>query len=66
MHPADWIWDDGIRDPSVIWYWVNEDDCNADRKTVLILNFFQVIGNSFGVVLRQEILLHIVSLHRGV
>lgn len=33
-HPADWIWDGGMRDPGVIWYWVNEDDCDADRKSV--------------------------------
>ena len=31
-HPADWIRDGGMRDPGVIWYWVNEDDCDADRK----------------------------------
>ena len=29
-NPADWI--DRKRDPGVIWYWVNEDDCDADRK----------------------------------
>jgi len=33
-HPADWIWDGGMRDPGVIWYWVNEDDCDEDRKPV--------------------------------
>ena len=21
-----------MRDPGVIWYWVNEDDCDEDRK----------------------------------
>ena len=31
-HPADWIWNGGMRDPGVIWYWVNEDDCDDDRK----------------------------------
>ena len=31
-HPADWIWDGGMRDPGVIWYWVNEDDCDANRQ----------------------------------
>lgn len=31
-HPADWILDYGMRDPGVIWYWVNEDDCDEDRK----------------------------------
>ena len=31
-HPADWIWDGGMRDPGVIWYWVNEDDCDANRR----------------------------------
>lgn len=30
--PADWIWDGGMRDPGVIWYWVNEDDCDEDRR----------------------------------
>ncbi|KAL9951076.1 hypothetical protein ACROYT_G043672 [Oculina patagonica] len=30
--PADWIWDGGMRNPGVIWYWVNEDDCDEDRK----------------------------------
>ncbi|XP_074614387.1 uncharacterized protein LOC141874129 [Acropora palmata] len=33
-HPADWILDYGMRDPGVIWYWVNEDDCDEDRKPV--------------------------------
>ncbi|XP_073247149.1 uncharacterized protein [Porites lutea] len=33
-YPADWIWDGGMRDPGVIWYWVNEDDCDQDRKPV--------------------------------
>ncbi|XP_078353171.1 properdin-like [Oculina patagonica] len=32
--PADWIWDGGMRNPGVIWYWVNEDDCDEDRKPV--------------------------------
>ncbi|KAJ7386461.1 metalloendopeptidase [Desmophyllum pertusum] len=32
-HPADWIWNK-MRDPGVIWYWVNEDDCDEDRKPV--------------------------------
>ena len=31
-HPADWIRAGGMRDPGVIWYWVNEDDCDADRR----------------------------------
>ena len=31
-HPADWISAVGMRDPGVIWYWVNEDDCDEDRK----------------------------------
>ena len=31
-HPADWISAVGMRDPGVIWYWVNEDDCHEDRK----------------------------------
>ena len=30
--PADWILDSNMRDPGVIWYWVNEDDCDDDRK----------------------------------
>lgn len=31
-NPADWILDGGMKDPGVIWYWLNEDDCDADRK----------------------------------
>lgn len=31
-HPADWISSGGMRNPGVIWYWVNEDDCDEDRK----------------------------------
>ena len=31
-HPADWIGYGGMQDPGVIWYWVNEDDCDADRE----------------------------------
>ena len=30
--PADWIWTGGMRNPGVIWYWMNEDDCDEDRK----------------------------------
>lgn len=29
---VDWIWDGGMRDFGVIWYWVNEDDCDEDRR----------------------------------
>ena len=42
-HPADWIWDGGMRDPGVIWYWVNEDDCDADRKSGGGKTFLQTI-----------------------
>ena len=31
-YPADWISAVGMRNPGVIWYWVNEDDCDEDRK----------------------------------
>ncbi|KAJ7351656.1 metalloendopeptidase [Desmophyllum pertusum] len=31
--PAYWI-SNKMRDPGVIWYWVNEDDCDEDRKPV--------------------------------
>ncbi|KAK3698442.1 hypothetical protein QZH41_010011 [Actinostola sp. cb2023] len=31
-HPAYWIRYDNMLDPEVIWYWVNEDDCDNDRK----------------------------------
>ena len=30
-HPAYWIYNK-MQDPGVIWYWVNEDDCDEDRK----------------------------------
>jgi len=30
--PAYWIRFEDMMDPRVIWYWVNEDDCDADRK----------------------------------
>ena len=30
--PSDWIWAGGMRNPGVIWYWLNEDDCDEDRK----------------------------------
>ncbi|XP_022804373.1 uncharacterized protein LOC111341663 [Stylophora pistillata] len=33
-HPADWMSQVGMRDPGVIWYWLNEDDCDKDRKPV--------------------------------
>lgn len=33
-HPAYWISSGGMKDPGVIWYWVNEDDCDGDRKPV--------------------------------
>ncbi|PFX13518.1 Disintegrin and metalloproteinase domain-containing protein 9 [Stylophora pistillata] len=32
--PSDWIWAGGMRNPGVIWYWLNEDDCDEDRKPV--------------------------------
>ena len=28
--PASWIYP-GMFDPGVIWYWINEDDCDQDR-----------------------------------
>ena len=31
-YPADWISAVGMRNPGVIWYWVNEYDCDEDRK----------------------------------
>lgn len=31
-HPADWISKDGMGDPGLIWYWLNEDDCDANRQ----------------------------------
>jgi hypothetical protein len=31
-HPAEWMRDGGMLNPDVIWYWVNEDDCDSDRK----------------------------------
>ena len=42
-HPADWILDFGMRDPGVIWYWVNEDDCDKDRKPGrMFLSYFSL------------------------
>jgi len=29
--PANWIYP-GMFDPGVIWYWMNEDDCDQRRK----------------------------------
>lgn len=29
--PASWIYP-GMFDPGVIWYWINEDDCDQNRK----------------------------------
>ena len=31
-YPSDWISAKGMRNPGVIWYWLNEDDCDKDRK----------------------------------
>ena len=28
--PAPWIYNQ-MREPGVIWYWINEDDCSPDR-----------------------------------
>ena len=46
-HPADWISTGGMRSPGVIWYWVNEDDCDADRKpgkmTIIIIIIIIII-----------------------
>lgn len=33
-YPSDWISAKGMRNPGVIWYWLNEDDCDKDRKPV--------------------------------
>lgn len=30
--PADWISQVGMQNPGVIWYWVNEDDCDTNRQ----------------------------------
>ena len=30
-NPAPWI-DPQMRQPGIIWYWINEDDCGLDRK----------------------------------
>ncbi|KAK3716436.1 hypothetical protein QZH41_016844, partial [Actinostola sp. cb2023] len=32
--PAYWMLYGGMSHPGVIWYWVNEDDCDTDRKPV--------------------------------
>ena len=31
-YPSDWISAKGMRNPGVIWYWLNEDDCDKERK----------------------------------
>ncbi|KAK3726269.1 hypothetical protein QZH41_003046 [Actinostola sp. cb2023] len=31
-HPASWIAMNGTENPGVIWYWVNEDDCDTNRQ----------------------------------
>ena len=35
-NPAPWI-DPEMRQPGIIWYWINEDDCGQDRKPGKIL-----------------------------
>lgn len=30
--PAKWMYYGGMLNPGTIWYWVNEDDCDSDRK----------------------------------
>lgn len=34
-----WILFGGMKDFGVIWYWVNEDDCDGDRKLGKIFVF---------------------------
>ncbi|XP_032229700.2 uncharacterized protein LOC5505409 [Nematostella vectensis] len=34
QNPAQWMRFGGMFDPGVIWYWVNEDDCDANRQPV--------------------------------
>ena len=31
-NPAKWMYYGGMLNPGTIWYWVNEDDCDIDRK----------------------------------
>lgn len=39
--PAPWI-SGSMSNPGVIWYWINEDDCDSDRKAGLFISsFFQ-------------------------
>ncbi|XP_066014989.1 uncharacterized protein [Pocillopora verrucosa] len=33
-YPSDWIGYGGMQNPGVIWYWLNEDDCDEERKPV--------------------------------
>ena len=46
-HPADWISAVGMRDPGVIWYWVNEDDCDEDRKPGRMFPSYFFLSNKF-------------------
>lgn len=42
-NPADWIWDGGMRNPGVIWYWMNEDDCDQDRQPGITVHFLLIL-----------------------
>ncbi len=41
--PAPWL-NGGMRNPGLIWYFVNEDDCDADRRqSELIFTVFKAL-----------------------
>lgn len=44
-NPADWIGDGGMINPGVIWYWVNEDDCDQDRQPGITVHFLNSSQN---------------------
>ena len=37
-YPSDWIGYGGMKNPGVIWYWLNEDDCDEERKPGIDVN----------------------------
>ena len=37
-YPSDWIGYGGMQNPGVIWYWLNEDDCDEERKPGIDVN----------------------------
>ena len=48
--PAPWISSE-MTNPAVIWYWVNEDDCDADRHPSMacIILHFKILQSIIGI-----------------